>query len=166
MFSSRWGLCAAEVGSGRGKLWFFPVDNRKGKDDPVLVEVMRAVEKVIEEEEYVKRKVPLHWISLFDQLRQDKRAAITMAELERLARKHSFKGRSAPFVKVLAGLSLADTDASSDAGRRAATRRFAKILGTSASFSQASASSCTTETLRSRTSSSSTPSTFSSALAA
>jgi GTPase SAR1 family protein len=46
-----------EVSTGRGKMWFFPVDNTRGKEDKVVQTLMAAIEEVIEKEDYVKQKV-------------------------------------------------------------------------------------------------------------
>jgi len=77
------------VPSGRGRLWFYPVDNTIGKADPVLREVKMTVEKVMSEEEYIRQKVPLQWIAVFDTLRADGRTAISMQELQDLARRRN-----------------------------------------------------------------------------
>jgi hypothetical protein len=46
-----------QVSTGRGLLWFFPVDNTRGKEDKVVTDLMAAIEQEIEKEDYVKRKV-------------------------------------------------------------------------------------------------------------
>jgi serine/threonine protein kinase/GTPase SAR1 family protein len=65
------------VSSGRGLLNFFPVDNkRKQRDgqpvDDVVREMQAAVQKSLEEEEYLKAKVPLQWLRVFDALMLEK----------------------------------------------------------------------------------------------
>jgi GTPase SAR1 family protein len=65
------------VSSGRGLLNFFPVDNtRKQRDgqpvDDVVRAIQAAVQKSLEEEEYLKAKVPLQWLRVFDALMLEK----------------------------------------------------------------------------------------------
>jgi len=65
------------VSTGRGLLNFFPVDNkRKQVDGEQVDDVVRAmqaaVQKCLEEEEYLKAKVPLQWLRAFDALMFEK----------------------------------------------------------------------------------------------
>eukprot|EP00961_Rhodomonas_salina_P292568 3933041-Rhodomonas_salina.1 len=69
-------------------LHFFPVNNTKGQDDEVLRELMATMERTVEAEAYVKKKVPLKWVAVYEELRRDTRTAITFAELCAIARKH------------------------------------------------------------------------------
>ena len=46
-----------QASTGKGLLWFFPVDNTLGREDKVVLELMIAIEKAIEQEDYVKQKV-------------------------------------------------------------------------------------------------------------
>ena len=48
----------ATVPSGRGTLWFFPVDNTKGNKDPVMKHVRRTVSERVKRERYVSVKGP------------------------------------------------------------------------------------------------------------
>jgi hypothetical protein len=79
---------ALEHGSrstGKGLLWFFPVDNKVGHEDPVMQQLMSDVQKYVMEEEYVQRKVPLPWLGVIDMLSQDKRVFISLDEFESTA---------------------------------------------------------------------------------
>ena len=59
----------AELVSGRGMLWFFPVDNKVlGKKDPVMAEIKKVVQEVVKEERYVKEKVPFAWLRVLERL--------------------------------------------------------------------------------------------------
>ena len=49
---------AAQVKSGLGVLWFFPVDNTRGSEDPGIQEVKKTVLDCVSDEKYVKAKVP------------------------------------------------------------------------------------------------------------
>ena len=65
------------VSTGRGLLNFFPVDNKRKQHDgqPVddVVHAMQAaVQQSLEEEDYLKSKVPLQWLRVFDALMLEK----------------------------------------------------------------------------------------------
>ena len=62
-----------EVATGRGLLWFFPVDNTRGNDDRVVQELKLAIEKQIEGEDYVKQRIPFTWMALYDALQSPER---------------------------------------------------------------------------------------------
>jgi len=75
----------ATVSSGKGLLWFYPVDNTLGDQDGVVRELMRTVERVLDEEAYIHRQVPLAWKAAFDRLRAIQRTSITWPELRQIA---------------------------------------------------------------------------------
>jgi serine/threonine protein kinase/GTPase SAR1 family protein len=65
------------VSTGRGLLNFFPVDNKQKQldgdyVDDVVRAIQAAVQKRLEEEEYLKAKVPLQWLRVFDALMLEK----------------------------------------------------------------------------------------------
>eukprot|EP00049_Salpingoeca_infusionum_P013197 m.246542 g.246542 ORF g.246542 m.246542 type:complete len:1402 (+) comp15381_c0_seq2:107-4312(+) len=49
-------------------LEFFPLDNTKGRDDPVVVELQRAIEKHASESDMIQQNVPYTWLQLHDSL--------------------------------------------------------------------------------------------------
>eukprot|EP00808_Paulinella_micropora_P008001 g32276.t1 len=49
---------------------FFPVDNKVRPVEPTVQELMKALEATARNEDYIKRKVPLPWVKLFDKLFQ------------------------------------------------------------------------------------------------
>ena len=50
--------CPEDTGQAqRQKLWFFPVDNTRAQRDPTIRSLMRTIEKVTRNEEYIKKKV-------------------------------------------------------------------------------------------------------------
>ena len=71
--------------TGKGILWFFPVDNTVGHADPVMQQLMSDVQKCVMAEEYVQRKVPLSWLGVIDVLSQDRRVSISLGEFESTA---------------------------------------------------------------------------------
>ena len=54
--------------SGRGTLWFFPVDNTIGNMDPVMEEIQQVVLERVKKERYVNEKVPFAWLRVLEQL--------------------------------------------------------------------------------------------------
>ena len=53
--------CPEDTGQAqRQKLWFFPVDNTRAQRDPTIRSLMRTIEKVTRNEEYIKKKVGCH----------------------------------------------------------------------------------------------------------
>jgi len=83
-----WRLVVPYKGKQVSGLNFYPVDNTKSRDDEVLCDLMEAMQRTIEEEAYVQKKVPLKWIAAFEDFRSDTRTAITFAELCGIAQKH------------------------------------------------------------------------------
>ena len=72
----------ATLPSGRGKLWFFPVDNTIGNTDPVLLEIKTTVQEVVKVEKYVNAKVPFVWLKVLERLQEEGRASsITLHEV-------------------------------------------------------------------------------------
>jgi GTPase SAR1 family protein len=82
------------VSTGRGLLRFFPVDNsRKQSDqdpvDDVVVKIQTCIQKELEKEDYLKRKVPLSWLEAFDGLMSAKeehnRAYLPLTTVQEIA---------------------------------------------------------------------------------
>lgn len=48
-------------------LVFFPVDNKLGRRDPVIQELMKAIEQVIDDSDYVHALKPLSWFRVMDE---------------------------------------------------------------------------------------------------
>lgn len=65
------------VSTGRGLLWFFPVDNTRSTEqsscgrDPVLAQLISTVEAKAQAFEHLQRLVPFGWIALFDSMQAD-----------------------------------------------------------------------------------------------
>ena len=49
---------------GRASLFFYPVDNVLGRCDPSVVNVMKDIERVIDESEYVHKEQPLVYLQV------------------------------------------------------------------------------------------------------
>ena len=72
----------AKVISGRGALWFFPVDNTIGNKDPVMVHIQEVVLERVKKERYVNEKVPFAWLKVLEQLQNvDKGSSITLQQV-------------------------------------------------------------------------------------
>jgi hypothetical protein len=76
----------ATLSSGRGTLWFFPVDNSLGNKDPVMLEIKKSVQKVVQEEKYVNKMVPFTWLKVLEHLQEAGRDSyISLEEVVKLS---------------------------------------------------------------------------------
>jgi hypothetical protein len=76
----------ATLSSGRGTLWFFPVDNSLGNKDPVMLEIKKSVQKVVQEEKYVNKMVPFTWLKVLERLQEAGRDSyISLEEVVKLS---------------------------------------------------------------------------------
>eukprot|EP00808_Paulinella_micropora_P028174 g9595.t1 len=66
---------------------FFPVDNKVRPVDPTVQALMKALEATARNEEYIKRKIPVPWVKLFDKLFQQakKQSWLSREEVVQLA---------------------------------------------------------------------------------
>ena len=78
VFSSVIPLKQGTAGSGRGLLWFFPVDNTKSSADECIEKMKAAVQECLKKEEYLKRKVPLPWLRALDAVQATKQPHISL----------------------------------------------------------------------------------------
>ena len=88
-----------ELPSESGALCFAPVDNIKGRKDPVIGAVMRQIEITIKQSEHFKYKIPFVWFALLDRIQELKQAhklLITYEEFCAMCRQVGF-----PSSKVL-----------------------------------------------------------------
>jgi hypothetical protein len=69
------------VKTGRGSLWFFPVDNTRGCEDPSIQAAKRCVLECVRKEKYVKAKVPYAWLLVFEVLQKESKSCV---ELEKV----------------------------------------------------------------------------------
>ena len=58
-----------EGANGRCNLCFFPIDNKLGRGDPVMLHVMSCIENAIQQADYTHKKVPLEWLLCVDKLK-------------------------------------------------------------------------------------------------
>lgn len=87
------------VTSGRGQLWFFPVNNKIGRKDVVFKDIMDTVQTVVSKEEYLKQKVPFSWFKVYDSLqeRAAQEAYLSRSELLDLACHCGLPSQRSPF---------------------------------------------------------------------
>lgn len=64
--SLAWSSVVVNQGRAAGYLNFFPVDNTAGRRDPVMSQIMTAVEYSIDASVYVHSEQPLSWLRAFD----------------------------------------------------------------------------------------------------
>jgi len=70
----------------RETLVFYPVDNTKALEDPVIPLILREIEQIARAADYIKHRVPYAWIRCFDKLMASKRDVYKLSEVETLAR--------------------------------------------------------------------------------
>jgi GTPase SAR1 family protein len=86
------------VGStGCGSLSFYPIDNRRKQSpqdpvDDVVIQIQTCIQKHLEKEVYLKRKVPLPWLQVFDELvaAKEGRAFVALTTVQEIAGKYGF----------------------------------------------------------------------------
>ena len=89
---------------GRGKddarsnLCFFAVDNKLGREDPVLMQAMNCMEKAMEEAEYTHTKVPLEWLAFIDALRDTKKSFFELSDFSVRAMKCGVQKQHIPLI--------------------------------------------------------------------
>jgi len=91
-FGSSWAWpCKIENREGEGKngraiLAFFPVDNKKGRDnDPQFQYMMRLIEERMDSAKYTHREVPLNWLKTMDAFKSTKKSFLSFTEVQSIA---------------------------------------------------------------------------------
>ena len=104
-FKSSGAWCSKlENKEGRGKddarsnLCFFAVDNKLGREDPVLMQAMSRMEKAMEEAEYTHTKVPLEWLAFIDSLRETKKSFFELSDFTAIAMKCGVQRQHIPLI--------------------------------------------------------------------
>eukprot|EP00960_Hanusia_phi_P002138 61712-Hanusia_phi.AAC.2 len=67
-------------------LVFFPVDNTKSHRDPVIPLILKEIEQIARDADYIKHRVPYAWIKSFDKMMASNRDVYRLSEVETLAR--------------------------------------------------------------------------------
>ncbi len=78
-----------KVKTGRGVLNFFPVDNKLGNNDSVIVDMMLLLEQRVRESEHLKHTVPFPWMSVIDHVetkKQENTLQMSFQEFSELCR--------------------------------------------------------------------------------
>ena len=104
-FKSSGAWCSKlENKEGRGKddartnLCFFAVDNKLGREDPVLMQAMSCMETAMEEAEYTHTKVPLEWLAFIDSLRETKKSFFELSDFTAIAMKCGVQRQHIPLI--------------------------------------------------------------------
>ena len=71
--------------NGRVCLFFFPVDNVRGRSDPQVQHLLQDVEKVIDESDYVHKEQPLVYLQTLDKLSALNRSCFSYDEVSEVA---------------------------------------------------------------------------------
>ena len=83
-------------------LCFFPVSNKEGLRDGVVMGLMSAIENVIKESEYVKEPRPLTWLKALDELLATKKSYLPITEATSIAIENGVEVDAVPlFVSFL-----------------------------------------------------------------
>jgi GTPase SAR1 family protein len=75
------------VSTGRGLLWFYPVDNTRSTGvgrDPVLGQLITSLEAKVQAKDHVHRTVPFSWMSLYDKLQAEKQAGNLVVSMDKV----------------------------------------------------------------------------------
>jgi GTPase SAR1 family protein len=72
--------------NGRVNLWFFPINNKEGRKDNMLINLMKIIEETMEKSDYVHEEKPLIWLKTVDTLRNLSKSFLTMKEMEEIAK--------------------------------------------------------------------------------
>jgi hypothetical protein len=54
----------AQGSRGTADLYFFPVDNKLGRGDPTMTQLLSVIEQRIDESDYVHEEKPLSWLQV------------------------------------------------------------------------------------------------------
>jgi GTPase SAR1 family protein len=57
----------------KDSLCFFPVDNTRGSKDPVITEITKTVQEVVNTEKYIKEQIPFTWLKVLERLQEKDR---------------------------------------------------------------------------------------------
>ena len=63
-----------------GDLFFFPVDNMRGRNDQETRNLMRVIEQITRQSEHLKYKVPFAWLALLDKIEELKESSRRVLE--------------------------------------------------------------------------------------
>eukprot|EP01041_Mallomonas_annulata_P000218 gene218-395_t len=74
---------------GMSKLNFFPVDNTKSGKDPVMLNLMKSVEKKLDTLDYVHEEKDLAWFQILDAMHATKRSYLTYEEVQTMAQDYN-----------------------------------------------------------------------------
>jgi hypothetical protein len=69
----------------REELCFFPIDNRRGIEDPSIVYLMKSMEETIVSSPYVKQARPLSWFKTLDTVFEMKQSVLSLSNVYSLA---------------------------------------------------------------------------------
>ena len=96
MFSG--GKAGPSIVENAEDLYFFPVDNTKGRNDPIILRLMKLIDSTIADADYVKRKLPLNWFKTFDTMTASSQKCLSLTDVHNMAAKSGMSGRKVPFL--------------------------------------------------------------------
>ena len=71
-------------------LCFFPIDNTRGRNDPVMTTLMKCIEEVIEAQPHVQKMLPLMWFRVLDWMNGQSRFHLMYDEVAKYAKDFGF----------------------------------------------------------------------------
>ena len=80
---------SASVKEGLGTLFFHPVDNTMGTEDPVIGKLRQSTMQVVSAEKYVTCKVPFVWCECFNELQKETSSCVPLGQVVDIFKKVS-----------------------------------------------------------------------------
>ena len=84
--------------NGRAFQWFFPVDNKLGKQDAAMKHLISIVTEIIERAEYTHKEVPLTWFKAIDLIAESGKDCLLLQEVAATADKCNVSEKEVPLL--------------------------------------------------------------------
>ena len=79
---------------GTATLTFFAVDNKMGRNDSTVVDLMRVAEDVIKNSDYIHERKPLSYFKVIDEINQMKESYLSIDNVYTISDRYGLKGQS------------------------------------------------------------------------
>jgi GTPase SAR1 family protein len=87
---------------------FYPVDNREGRNDGSIQQILLNMEQEIEKSWFVNEELPLVWLKVIDQMKSLSQPSLTYSTVVNLAKESQMSEKSVPFfLKFLQEMGIA-----------------------------------------------------------
>ena len=81
---------------GSTNLFFFPINNTLGRNDPMISRLMISIEEIVSESFYIQEEIPWIWLQLIDRLKDMKRSFLTYPDVVQLFQQYSVGEETIP----------------------------------------------------------------------